>query len=60
MTIAVMITYDNIHHLENLLVCVTNKQNTIDDSTIKWLNDSIDLLKGKFDFSSQDSDEVEV
>lgn len=55
-----MITYDNIHHLENLLVCVTDKQNTIDDSTIKWLNDSIDLLKGKFDFSSQDSNEVEV
>jgi len=60
MAIAVMITYENVHHLENLLIVANNKQNNIDDSTIKWLNDSIDLLKGKFDFSSSESLDQQV
>lgn len=55
-----MITYENVHHLENLLIVANNKQNNIDDSTIKWLNDSIDLLKGKFDFSSSESLDQQV
>jgi len=52
MTIAVMLTYDNLKHLEKLLEYVsTNVKPQDDDESMKWLNDSIDLLKGKIDFS---------
>lgn len=52
MTIAVMLTYENLHHLENLMKYVSsNDKPKEDDESIKWLNDSIDLLKGKIDFS---------
>jgi hypothetical protein len=52
MTIAVMLTYENLHHLEKLLNYVsTDEKPSLDDESIKWLNDSIDLLKGKIDFS---------
>ena len=52
MTIAVMLTYENLHHLENLMKYVfSNDKPKEDDESIKWLNDSINLLKGKIDFS---------
>lgn len=52
MSIAVMITYDNLHHLEKLLDCVsTNKTMAVDDEAFKWLTDSVNLLKGNVDFS---------
>ena len=54
MTIAVMLTYENLHHLEKLLNYVsTDEKPSPDDESIKWLNDSIDLLKGKIDFSEE-------
>jgi len=52
MTIAVMLTYENLKHLEKLLEYVsTDVKPQDDDESMKWLNDSIDLLKGKIDFS---------
>lgn len=52
MTIAVMLTYENVHHLEKLMNYVsTGSKPGQDDESMKWLNDSIDLLKGKIDFS---------
>lgn len=52
MTIAVMLTYENLHHLENLMKYVSSSDKPKeDDESIKWLNDSINLLKGKIDFS---------
>lgn len=58
MTIAVMLTYENLHHLENLLKYVSsNEKPKEDDESIKWLNDSINLLKGKIDFSVEHTSE---
>jgi len=52
MTIAVMLTYENLKHLEKLLEYVSKDvKPQDDDESMKWLNDSIDLLKGKIDFS---------
>jgi len=52
MTIAVMLTYENLKHLEKLLEYVsTDVKPQDDDESMKWLNDAIDLLKGKIDFS---------
>lgn len=52
MTIAVMLTYENMHHLQKLMEYVSKGEKPdANDESIKWLNDSIDLLKGKIDFS---------
>lgn len=51
MSIAVMLTYDNISDLEYISSCVQNAADNSEQnlSAVKLINGAIDILKGKYD-----------
>lgn len=56
MTIAVMITHDHLPHLQAIVSYINNNQKPQEnDEAILWLNDSIEILKGKYNFSEEQS-----